>query len=311
MKILFMGTPDFSVPCLKALNESGNEICAVVTQPDKPKGRGHKLTPPPVKVYALDNNIEVYQPETLKDKAILPVLEGKNPDAIVVVAYGKILPEYILNFPKYGCINVHASLLPKYRGAAPIQWSIINGEEKTGVTAMYMEKGLDTGDMIYKAETEIGKDETYGELHDKLSLLGADLIVKTINDLKNGSVPREKQDDTLSNYAPMIERETGHIDWEKPAGEVYNLIRGLTPYPMCYAKYGDEILKIMHARLDENKEKKSGVPGQIFVNKKELNILCGDGFLISVDEIQFKGGKRMTVESYLNGHTINEKIVLK
>ncbi len=307
MNVLFMGTPDFAVPCLKALLDDKYDVSGVVTQPDKPKGRGHKLAPPPVKECAMENNIPVYQPETLRDKALLPVLEELNPDVIIVVAYGKILPEYILNFPKYGCINVHASLLPKYRGAAPIQWVIIDGEKETGVTTMYMEKGLDTGDMIQKAICEIGAEETYGELHDKLSPMGADLLIKTLKAVEDGTVTREKQDDALSNYAPMINKETAQIDWSKPAKEVLNLIRGMNPYPMSYTSYGDETLKIIHAFFGGDRTGKSG---SIKLNNKKLEIVCGDNKYIIVDEIQFKGGKRMTVESYLNGHSIDESIIL-
>ena len=255
----------------------------------------------------MENNIPVYQPESLRDKALLPVLEDLKPDVIIVVAYGKILPEYILNFPKYGCINVHASLLPKYRGAAPIQWSVINGEKETGVTTMYMEKGLDTGDMIQKAVCEIGEEETYGELHDKLSPMGADLLIKTLKAVEDGTVTREKQDDALSNYAPMIMRETAQIDWSKPAKDVLNLIRGMNPYPMSYTTYVDEVLKIIHATLGGER---AGKCGSIKLNNKKLEIVCGDGKYIIVDEIQFKGGKRMTVESYLNGHSIDESIIL-
>ena len=307
MNVLFMGTPDFAVPCLKALLGNKYNVSGVVTQPDKPKGRGHKLAPPPVKECAMENNIPVYQPESLRDKALLPVLEELKPDVIIVVAYGKILPEYILNFPKYGCINVHASLLPKYRGAAPIQWVIIDGEKETGVTTMYMEKGLDTGDMIQKAVCEIGEEETYGELHDKLSPMGADLLIKTLKAVEDGTVTREKQDDALSNYAPMIMRETAQIDWSKSAKEVLNLIRGMNPYPMSYTSYGEETLKIIHASFGGDR---TGKCGSIKLNNKKLEIVCGDNKYIIVDEIQFKGGKRMTVESYLNGHSIDESIIL-
>ncbi len=307
MNVLFMGTPDFAVPCLKALLDNKYNVSGVVTQPDKPKGRGHKLAPPPVKECAMENNIPVYQPESLRDKALLPVLEDLKPDVIIVVAYGKILPEYILNFPKHGCINVHASLLPKYRGAAPIQWSVINGEKETGVTTMYMEKGLDTGDMIQKAVCEIGKEETYGELHDKLSPMGAELLIKTLKAVEDGTITREKQDDALSNYAPMITKETALIDWEKPAEEILNLIRGMNPYPMSYTHYGEEDLKIIHACLGGER---AGKYGSIKLNNKKLEIVCGDNKYIIVDEIQFKGGKRMTVESYLNGHSIDESIIL-
>ena len=303
-----MGTPDFAVPCLEILIEKGYDVCAVVTQPDKPKGRGHKLVPPPVKVCAQENNIPVYQPETLRDNSLMPVLEEYSPELIVVVAYGKILPEYFLNYQKYGCINVLASLLPKYRGAAPIQWCVINGEKETGVTTMYMEKGLDTGDMILKSATQIGDNETYGELHDRLSLMGAELLAETLPAIENEAAPREKQDDSLSNYAPMISRETGRIDWNKSADEIVNLIRGCNPYPMAYTMYGDEVLKIITATVGG---KKAGESGSVQVVSKKLEVVCGDGKCIVADEIQFKGGKRMTVASYLNGHTIDESVILK
>ncbi len=308
MRIMFMGTPDFAVPCLDILIKNGHEICAVVTQPDKPKGRGHKMVAPPVKVCAIENNIPVFQPESLRNNELLDVLAETNPELIVVVAYGKILPEYILNFPKHECINVHASILPKYRGAAPIQWSVINGDETTGVTTMYMEKGLDTGDMIFKAETQISRTETYGELHDRLSVMGAELLIKTVDAIENGTAPREKQDDSLSCYAPMISKETGHIDFSKNADDILNLIRGTNPYPMSYAMYGDEMLKIIHA---EKGEEKQGVCGNLCIKNKKIEVVCGDNTTILVDEIQFKGGKRMSVLSYLNGNTIDDTIILK
>ncbi len=307
MKILFMGTPEFAVPCLDILIKEGHNICGVVTQPDKPKGRGHKMMPPPVKVRAEENNIPVFQPETLKGEAFLPELEQLNPDVIIVVAYGKILPEYVLNFPKYGCINVHGSLLPKYRGAAPIQWSIINGETETGITTMYMEKGLDTGDMIFKSFTPISPEDTYETLHDRLSQMGADLIAKTVAAAEEGELPREKQNDDLSCYAPMISRETGHINWSEPAHKILNLIRGLNPFPASYTMYGDEVLKIYHARMGHTAK---GNCGEFKVTDKMFEVVCGDGMSILIDEIQFKGGKRMSVSGYLNGHSVDENIIL-
>ena len=308
MKILFMGTPDFAVPCLDILIKEGHNICGVVTQPDKPRGRGHKMTPPPVKVCAEENNIPVFQPETLKNEAFLQELKDLNPDVIIVVAYGKILPEYILNYPKHGCINVHGSLLPKYRGAAPIQWSIINGETETGITTMYMEKGLDTGDMIFKSSTPISHEDTYETLHDKLSQMGADLIAKTVAAAAEGELPREKQDDELSCYAPMISKETGHINWSEPSDKILNLIRGLNPFPGSYTMYGDEVLKIYHASKGQPR---SGECGKFSVVDKCFEVICGDGCTIIVDEIQFKGGKRMSVPGYLNGHSVDESIILK
>lgn len=308
MRILFMGTPDFAVPCLDAIYKKGYEVVGAVTQPDKPKGRGHKLVPPPVKELAMENNIEIFQPNSLKNESFLPELQRLNPDLIVVVAYGKILPSYILDYPKYGCINVHASLLPKYRGAGPIQWAIINGEKTTGVTTMYMEEGLDTGDMILKEETEIDPKETAGELFDRLSVMGAELLIKTINRIEKGDAPREKQNDDLSCYAPMISKETGHIDWDKSAEEILNLIRGTNPWPMSFSVYDGVPMKIIKAEKANNC---SDCCGQIIsVDKNGICVGCGDGSVL-ITEIQMQGGKRMSVESYLNGHTINCGTVLE
>ena len=269
MKVLFMGTPDFAVPCLESIIKSeNNNVIGVVTQPDKPKGRGHKLQPTPVKAKAVEYNIPVFQPETLKNRSFEDELKQLNPDIIVVVAYGQILPEYILNFPKFGCINVHASLLPKYRGAAPIQWSVINGDTTTGVTTMYMAKSLDTGDMIQKAEIQIGDEETAGELHDRLSLIGADLIVETIKKLSEGKAIRVPQNDSLSSYAPMLNKETGHIDWNKNSSDIINLIRGTNPWPGAFTSYKSEIMKIYKAYKGNTNT--VGKPGEIIgiKNKK-------------------------------------------
>lgn len=307
MKILFMGTPDFAVPCLDILVSNGFDVCGAVTQPDKPKGRGHKLTPPPVKEYAIIKNIPVYQPQTLKDGEFEKVLDELKPQLIAVVAYGKILPEYILDFPEYGCVNVHGSCLPKYRGAAPIQWAIINGDKTTGVTTQYMKKGVDTGDIIFADETEILPDETYGELYTRLSKSGAGLLLKTVNAIKDGTAPRAEQDESKATHAPMLTKETGHIDWTKSADEVLNLIRGTNPWPMSYAMYGDEMMKVFGAKKGSGFD---APPGKIRIVNKKLEISCGKDSVV-VDEIQFKGGKRMTVASYLNGHNIDENIILK
>lgn len=307
MKILFMGTPDFAVPCLDILVSNGFDVCGAVTQPDKPKGRGHKLTPPPVKEYAISKNIPVYQPQTLKDGEFEKVLDELKPQLIAVVAYGKILPEYILDFPEYGCVNVHGSVLPKYRGAAPIQWAIINGDKTTGVTAQYMKMGVDTGDIIFTDETEILPDETYGELYTRLSQSGAKLLLKTVNAIKDGTAPRTEQDESEATHAPMLTKETGHIDWTKSADEVLSLIRGTNPWPMSYAMYGDEMMKVFGVKKGSGFD---APPGKIRIVNKKLEISCGKDSVV-VDEIQFKGGKRMTVASYLNGHDIDENIILK
>jgi len=308
LKILFMGTPDFAVPCLDILIKSAHEVCGVVTQPDKPQGRGYKLTPPPVKRLATEAGIEVFQPETLKDFAFKSELERLNPDMIVVVAYGKILPEYILNFPKYGCINMHASLLPKYRGAGPIQWSVINGEKKTGITSMLMEKGLDTGDMLLKAETEIGEYETASELHDRLMVMGAELLVKTIEGIEKGEIMPEKQNDDESCYAPMISKETAKIDWSRSARVVSKLIAGMNSWPIAHTLYKGEVLKIYRATV---KGAAKGKTGQILAaNESGIEILCGDGISILATEVQFAGSKAMQVRAYLNGHTVEEGEIL-
>ena len=307
MKILFMGTPDFAVPCLNILVSNGFDVCGAVTQPDKPKGRGHKLTPPPVKEYAISKNIPVYQPQTLKDGEFEKVLDELKPQLIAVVAYGKILPEYILDFPEYGCVNVHGSVLPKYRGAAPIQWAIINGDKTTGVTTQYMKMGVDTGDIIFTDETEILPDETYGELYTRLSQSGAELLLKTVNAIKDGTAPRTEQDESEATHAPMLTKETGHIDWTKSADEVLSLIKGTNPWPMSYAMYGDEMMKVFGVKKGSGFD---APPGKIRIVNKKLEISCGKDSVV-VDEIQFKGGKRMTVASYLNGHDIDENIILK
>lgn len=297
-----MGTPEFAVPCLKALIDNGHNVCGVITQPDKPQGRGHKLTPPPVKVLAEENNIEVFQPQTLKNFEFREQLERLVPEMIVVVAYGKILPEYILNFPKYGCINIHASLLPKYRGAGPIQWSVVNCEKKTGITSMLMEKGLDTGDMLLKAETDIGEYETAGELHDRLMVMGAELLLETVKQAENCELNPIPQNDAESTYAPMISKETALIDWSRSAKEVMGLVLGMNPWPVAHTLYKGESLKIYKAQISG---KGKGKSGQI-VNASEngIEVVCGDGFKILATEVQFAGSKRMSVRDYLNGHTI-------
>ncbi|MEG1441775.1 MAG: methionyl-tRNA formyltransferase [Oscillospiraceae bacterium] len=311
MRILFMGTPEFSVPCLEAIIDGGHTLVGVVTQPDKPKGRGHKLAPPPVKVSANAHGLEVMQPITLKDNMFLEDLERLKPDMIVVVAYGKILPKYVLEFSKYGCINVHASLLPKYRGAAPIQRCIIDGETETGITTMHMAEGIDTGDMILKATTKISKTETYGELHDKLSLMGAELLLKTIKEIEKGTAKREVQDDSLSNYAPMISKETGLIDWKKPARVILNQVRGTYPAPLSYTRYKGEDLKIITAESGEESVKENKEYGKIIgIKNKKLEVACGDGESILITELQFKGKKRMKVADYLNGHKIDLNEIL-
>ncbi len=306
-----MGTPDFAAQSLEAIiNSEGNTVVGVVSQPDRPKGRGHKVQPTPVKEKALQYDIPVYQPEALKNNSFLGKLNQLDPDIIIVAAYGQLLPGYVLDYPKYGCVNVHASLLPKYRGAAPIQWSIINGDKTTGITTMYMDRTLDTGDMILQYEIEIGSDETAGELFERLSKLGGELIVKTINMIADGNVSVTKQDNDKSCYAPMLTKDVGHIDWKMGSDAIINLIRGTNPWPLSYSEYKGEIMKIFRAEHGNNNV--SGVPGQIIgITDKKIEVCCGDNRSILIDEIRFKGRKRMTVSSYLNGNTIETNEVLK
>ena len=309
MRILFMGTPEFAVPCIKALKDSEHMLCGAVTQPDKPAGRGHKLTPPPVKKFALENGIEVFQPQTLKDRAFESDLKRLDPEMIIVVAYGKILPEYILNYPKFGCINMHASLLPKYRGAGPIQWAVINGEKKTGITSMMMEKGLDTGDMLLKCETEIGEYETASELHDRLMYMGAELMLETIRGVENGTIEPKKQDDSLSCYAPMINKEKAKIDWNKPAEDIIHLIHGMNSWPVAHTLYEGTRLRVYRAK--KGALHSAGQPGEIVnVSNDGIEVVGGDGAGVVLIEVQFEGSKAMSVRDYLNGHEVRSGVVL-
>ena len=308
MKIVFMGTPDFSVPCLEALISEGHEVSLVVTQADKPKGRGHHLTPPPVKECALAHNIPVYQPAKMKDDEAFETLKKENADVFIVVAYGKILPERILNLPPYGCINVHASLLPKYRGAAPIQWSILEGEKKTGVTTMQMDTGLDTGDMLIKKEIEINENETGSTLHDKLSMLGSEVLIETLRALEKGELSPKKQDDSDTCYASMISKETAKIDFSKPAIEIERLVRAMNSYPMAWTYYEGKLLKIVTAKAvsGEEKAETGSITG---VDSDKFTIKCGEG-LLSVTEIQMEGKKRMSVSDYVKGNSFTVGTVL-
>lgn len=308
MKIVFMGTPEFAVPTLEALIEKHN-VAAVVTQPDKPKGRGKKMIFSAVKEKAVENNIKVYQPTKVRNGEFVEILKEYEPDVIVVVAFGQILSEDILNIPKYGCINVHGSILPKYRGAAPIQWSIINGEEFGGVTTMYMAKGLDSGDMILKAEEKIKDDDTYGTLYDRLSYIGADLLIKTLDLIERGKVVRVPQNDDDATLAPMITRDMEHIDWDNTSENVVNLIKGLNPQPVSYTMYNDEKLKIWFAEVE--KTEYSGEIGEIVdVRKKDFVVKTKKG-AVAVKEVQAQGGKKMTADAYMRGHTIEKGIILK
>lgn len=301
MRIVFMGTPDFSVPCLQRLIADGEEVVGVFTQPDKPKGRGYELTPPPVKVEALKHNIPVFQPKSMRDGEALSILEALQPDLNVVVAYGKILPPEILYFPQYHSINIHASLLPKYRGAAPIQWVILNGEEKTGVTAMQMDDGIDTGDMLLKAELPIPQDMTGGELHDALSSLGAQVLSDTLKALKNGELHPEPQTGE-SNYAPMLTKSLCPIDFSRSAQEIHNHVRGLAPFPTATAVLHGKRMKIHAVQLTENTS--TEVAGTIVSVSNGIEVACGDGKTVLITELQPEGKKRMTAKSFLVGHKL-------
>lgn len=306
MRILFMGTPEFAEVSLKALVEDNRDVVCVITQPDKPKGRGYEMAMPEVKVYAMEKNIPVYQPDTLKDNAILPLLQKYQPDVIVVVAYGKILPEYVLNFPKYGCINIHGSLLPKYRGAAPIQRAVINGEEVSGVTSMYMEKGLDTGDMLIKRELPIGMETTAGEYHDALALLGGKVLLETLDVLSEGNISPKKQDDALSTYASQLSKAEGEIDWNNTSVEIYNKVRGLNPWPKAFSFIEGKRFVVDFVYKSEQ----CGKPGEVLAADKDgILVACGEGSVL-IKEIKIEGKKKMSVEDYLRGHKIEKGTLL-
>ncbi|MCQ2551039.1 MAG: methionyl-tRNA formyltransferase [Clostridia bacterium] len=309
MKIVFMGTPDFAAISLEKLISRGHEVGLVITQPDKAKDRGKKVKFSPVKEVALEHNIPVLQPEKVKNnQQFFDVLKEYNPDIIVVAAYGKIIPKEILELPRYGCINVHASLLPRLRGASPIQHAIVDGEKVTGVTIMQMGQGLDTGDMLTKTEVEIG-DMNYEELHDVLSVKGADLLVETLSLIEQGKVKPEKQDDSLSTYAPMIYKQDGKIDFGKSPEEIERLVRGFDPWPGAFCNYGDMTLKIWHCSkvMEETKEENGTI---LDVSDRGILISCGGKKLLA-DEIQVPGKKRVMVKDYIRGNSLERGKVLE
>ncbi len=305
MKIVFMGTPDFAVPCLEALKEAGHDVAAVFTQPDKPKNRGHKVMFTPVKECAVKYDIPVYQPLSLRRNksedadAAINALKEISPDCIVVVAYGQILPKEVLDIPKYGCINVHASLLPRYRGAAPIQHCIINGEKETGVTTMYMAEGLDTGDMILTDKIVIDEKMTASELHDKLSEMGAALIVKTLEEVSKDTAPRIPQTDENTCYASMITKEMCRIDFSKPINEVYDLIRGMSSSPCAFTTLGGMRFKVYFA---EKTDIKTDLPAGTAADDR-LGVSCG-GYVLKLTDVQAEGSKRMSADDYLRGKKV-------
>ncbi len=297
MKILFMGTPDFADACLKALVKNKFNVAAVFTKPDKPVGRAQKVVFSQVKQSAIKYNIPVFQPTTLKDDSCKNILEEINPDLIVVVAYGKILPKYILDYPKYKCINIHGSLLPKYRGAAPIQWSVLNGEKQTGVTAMYMDEGMDTGNIILQNKIEIGENETSSELFDRMKTLAADTLIETLNLVKLGKIKSTKQDDTLATYAPMLSKGISKIDFSKSALQVHNKIRGLNSWPSAYTVLNGKKLKIHLSNLSSLKAKNAGV----VISLNPFVVGCGDNNSIEIKEVQLEGKKKMSASDFIRG----------
>lgn len=309
MNIVYMGTPEIAAVILKALHEAGHTIIGAVTQQDKPKGRGNQVQFPAVKEMALSLDIPVYQPRRVKEPEFIEVLKQLNPDVIVVAAFGQILSKVILELPKFGCINVHASLLPDYRGSAPIQWSIIDGEEKTGITIMHMDEGIDTGDMISKEEIILSPKETFGTLHDKLAQAAGPLLIKALADIEAGRATRTKQGDSKSRYAMILDKSLGHIDFSQPAVKIERLIRGLNPWPSAYTSIEGKMLKIWDA--DVEPAQTNGVPGEIIaVRKDALLVQTGEGIL-AVKELQLEGKKRMTTESFLRGYEVKANIVLQ
>lgn len=309
MKVIFMGTPDFAVYSLKALLTK-HEVVAVVTQPDKPKGRGKKMQFTPVKELALEHGIEVLQPEKVREPEVVEKLRSYGADLIAVTAFGQLLPESILNMPKYGCINVHGSLLPEYRGAAPMQRAIIDGKKVTGITTMFMAKGMDTGDMLLKKEVEILPTDNFETLHDKMAEAGAELLLETIDGLEAGTIERTPQDDAKATHAPMIHKETGHIDWSKQGQQIIDLMRGLHPGPGAYAIYEEEPLKMFWAETAEGNYPDAAFGEIVEVTKKDFAVKCGDGIL-RIKEVQARGGKKMAADAYLRGHAMHEGVLFK
>ena len=306
MKLIFMGTPEFAVPTLDAVIAAGHNVAAVFTQPDKPAGRGQKLTPPPVKVRALELGLPVYQPVSIKrDEEVQALIENIGADCIVVAAYGKLLPQRVLDAATHGCFNVHSSLLPKYRGAAPINWAVINGEKESGVTIMKLDIGMDTGDILIRQKTDIGENETAGELHDRLAVMGAGLLTEALVMAENGTLEPIKQDDAFACMAPMLDKSLAVIDWSRPAQEIHDLVRGLQPWPVALTMLDGKRLKIHRTTVEPDM---SGSAGEI-LSQKPFIAACGSGAL-RILELQGEGGKRMSAEDYLRGHPVTEGTIL-
>jgi methionyl-tRNA formyltransferase len=310
MRVIFMGTPEFACPTLQKLLDRGDEVIAVVTQPDRPKGRGQKTVPTPVKELAEKNGIPVLQPLKVRAPEFIETLKRMNPDLIVVVAFGRILPKALLDIPKFGCINVHASLLPRYRGAAPLNWCIINGETETGVTTMLMDEGLDTGAMLLKKTTLIDPEEDTSSLHDRLSVLGAETLSETLDLLAAGKLIPEKQDDSLSCYAPILKKEHGLIDWNSTARAIRNMVRGMSPWPGAFTRLDGKLIKIYKVRSDNTKCGDVDTPGTVLkADRDGIEVACGGGSVI-IDELQLEGRKRLPAGEFLAGYKIAPGTIL-
>ncbi|MDD7674005.1 MAG: methionyl-tRNA formyltransferase [Oscillospiraceae bacterium] len=301
MRIVFMGTPDIAAVCLDRILKDGFEVAGVYTQPDRPRGRGMKLTASPVKVLAMTAGIPVFQPDSFREEETVEQLRALKPDICAVVAYGRLLPQKVLDIPKYGCINIHASLLPKYRGSAPYQWAVLNGEKETGVTAMYLVREMDAGDMIDAVRTPIGENETAGALLDRLAVLGAELLSKTLARFASqGKVPAQPQDPAQVSFAPMLDKSFCPIDWTKPAGQVHDQVRGLNPWPVATMVLGGKLFKVYETVLAEG----NGTPGEVLgLTKTGLRVACGEG-AVEIRTLQAEGGKRMGAADYFRGHPL-------
>jgi methionyl-tRNA formyltransferase len=309
MRVVYMGTPDFAVKPLEALIYNNYEVVGVFTQPDKPVGRKAILTPPPVKVVAENNNIPVFQPDTLKNGEGVKILETLKPDVVIVVAYGKILPKDFLEFAKFGCINIHGSILPEYRGAAPIQWSVLDGKEFAGVTSMQMNEGLDTGDILLVEKTKIGENETSGDLYERLTVLGAGVLIKTLEAIKNDSLNPQKQDDGKSSYAKMLDKSLSKIDWNLSAQEVHNKIRGLDPWPVALTSFDGKNLKLFRSKL-LNEEYNESV-GTVLKSKDGIVVVCGDKKAVLITEVQLEGKKRMSSVDFSRGANLSDGMIFE
>lgn len=308
MRIVFMGTPDFAVPCLRALYENGHEITLVVTQPDKPQGRKQILTPSPVKEFATEKGIPVFQPTSMKTQESYDRIAAEQPDYIVVIAFGKILPQAVLDIPNYACINVHGSLLPRYRGAAPIQWSVLNGDEKSGVTTMLMDAGIDTGDILLQKETPIDSNETAGELFDRLADLSAPVLLETLDLFAKGEIAPTKQDDAKADYVSILKKENALMDWNRDAKSLHNHVRGMNPWPVAFTKLGGKTLKIFETC--ESERVFGNDIGEVTQKDGKMYVRCGQDSCLQILSLQLEGAKRLDADVFLRGKSFTEKTIL-